>query len=108
MDSTQAYGIPDRRTRPNSYYYSETFQMIPINRTPITPPLPSPGNLGLSLLHRSESNASYVKMNAAAEKCDELYEKVGPKEEAIYEKVGPAQWPSAYADPSGRQTYVNV
>ena len=118
MDSNQAYGIPDRRNHQNTYYYSETYQMIPINRISTARPLPSPtGNLGLSqvsLLPRSESNASYVRMNSVAvdeqeEKCDELYDKVGPKEEeAIYEKVGPSQWSNTYADPSGREMYVNM
>jgi len=90
VDSNQAYAIPDGwiHQNPYEYSYNDAYRMTSINRPTICPSLPShTGNLEFPVWHCSDSNASYVKINGAADKCDEFCEKAGPKEEPIYEEV---------------------
>ena len=112
VDSNPAYGTPPQATYHNPYYYEGTYPMTPLNRPPINPPLPPhSGQLGPPVMYRSESNASYIKMNSAAVKADtfnEFYEKEGSKEEPLYERVGPSQWPSEYAEPREGHIYANT
>ena len=111
VDSNPAYGTPLQATYHNPYYYEGTYPMTPLNRPPINPPLPPhSGQLGPPVMYRSESNASYIKMNSAAVKADtfnEFYEE-GSKEEPLYERVGPSQWPSEYAEPREGHIYANT
>ena len=112
VDSNPAYGTPPQATYHNPYYYEGTYPMTPLNRPPINPPLPPHSvQLGPPVMYRSESNASYIKMNSAAVKADtfnEFYEKEGSKEEPLYERVGPSQWPSEYAEPREGHIYANT
>lgn len=99
---------PTQRTHQNPYYY-EAYRTTTSNRPPINPPLPS-YSASPGLLHRSDSNASYVKMKSVSVKpevFDEYYE-IETKEEALYEKVGPPHWPRDYAEAGKEHTYTNA
>ena len=99
---------PTQRTYQNPYYY-EAYRTTTSNRPPINPPLPSIA-ASPSLLHRSDSNASYVKMKSVSVKqevYDEFHE-IETKEKALYEKVGPRHWPREYAEAGKEHTYTNT